>query len=294
MVKIPRCPFLLPSFSEWRHDLGGPPVNHVHAITLFLLVCSICATIVAADDDDAAIETRTITYEHGEMVLEGYFAAPADREADSTRPGILVVHEWWGHNDFARRKAERLARLGYAAFALDMYGRGITADRAPEASRLAEPFYQNDFQLMRSRARAGLDVLAEQPEVDADRLASIGFCFGGTVSLQLAYDGAPVRGVVSFHGSLPPPLESDSKPEARILILHGAEDPLVPDEQVRACTERLSELEADWQLIAYGGAVHSFTNPAADGHGIDGVAYDETAHRRSWRHMQIFFEELFD
>ena len=272
-------------------------MNPVHTLTFFLLVSSIGATTgatIAATDDAAAIKTRTITYEHGGMVLEGYFAAPADRKADSPRPGVLIVHEWWGHNDFARRKADQLARLGYAAFALDMYGRGITADRAPEASRLAEPFYQNDFRLMRSRARAGLNVLAEQPEVDSDRLASIGFCFGGTVSLQLAYDGAPVRGVVSFHGSLPPPLESDPKPEARILILHGAEDPLVPDGQVRTCTRRLTELDADWQLIAYGGAVHSFTNPGADQHGIDGVAYDETAHRRSWRHMQIFFEELFD
>ncbi len=268
----------------------------LHAFALLLLHLSFCPSVVASDagDNDLAIETRTITYEHDDLVLEGYFAAPADKGDGATRPGILIVHEWWGHNDFARHKAKEVARLGYAAFALDMYGRGIHADRAPEASRLAEPFYEDDFRLMRARARAGLEVLAEQPEVDAERLASIGFCFGGTASLQLAYDRAPVRGVVSFHGSLPPPLESDPKPEARILILHGAADPLVPEQQVRACTRRLTELGADWHLIAYGGAVHSFTNPDADGHGIDGVAYDENAHRRSWRHMRIFFQELFE
>jgi dienelactone hydrolase len=239
----------------------------------------------------AEIRTEQIEYRHGDAVLHGFVAW--DDAADGPRPGVLVVHEWWGLDDYTRDRTRQLAELGYVAFAIDMYGEGLTTEDPQEAGRLAGRFH-GDRRLGRDRAAAGLAMLAAHPLVDPQRIAAIGYCFGGTVALELARDGADIAGAVSFHGSLgtPMPATADTL-RARILVLHGADDPLVPIEDINRFRQEMTDAEADWQFISYGGAVHSFTNPRADDRGIPGVAYNETADRRSWQHMKLFFEELF-
>jgi dienelactone hydrolase len=259
----------------------------------FLITITFICVVAFTASARAEIVTRSIEYTHDGVTLEGYLAY--DDSIDGARPGVLVVHEWWGLNDFAKEQARWLAGMGYVAFALDMYGKGVLTDDPRRASELARPFYADDPSLVRSRARAGLDVLRRQPNVDPDRIGAIGFCFGGAVVLQLAYSGAPVQGVVSFHGSLPiPSHEDDANIRAKILVLHGAEDPLVPEEMVDRFKGAMDRSGADWQFIHYGRAVHSFTNRKADDLGMRGVAFDENANRRSRQHMQMFFDELFE
>ncbi|HEV3443700.1 MAG TPA: dienelactone hydrolase family protein [Gemmataceae bacterium] len=239
----------------------------------------------------ATVHTEVVEYKHGDTVLEGYLAY--DDSSTDKRPGVLVVHEWTGHNPYVRMRAEQLAALGYVAFALDMYGKGVHAKDPKEAASLAST-YKNDRKLMRARARAGLDVLQKQPLADTQRLAAIGYCFGGTTVLELARDGAELAGVVSFHGDLSTPTPEDAKNiKAKVLAQHGADDPFVPPPQVAAFEEEMRKGGVDWQLIAYGGAVHSFTNPGAGNDNSKGAAYNAKADRRSWDAMQRFFHEIF-
>ncbi len=255
------------------------------SIALLIIACLLTTTA------HAEITTRAVEYRHGDVVLEGYFAWDDSREGPM--PGVLLIHEWWGHNEFVRQKAREIAALGYVAFALDMYGKGIRTDDPTRASQLARPFSADNYRLMRSRAAAGLDQLVRHEKVNDADLAAIGFCFGGTTALQLAYSGAKgLKAVVSFHGSLTPPRESDDEHiDAAILVLHGADDPLIPKEQFDSFTEAMKRSKADWHLIAYGGAVHSFTNPDADARNMPGVAFHEKAARRSFAHMKMFLEE---
>jgi dienelactone hydrolase len=238
----------------------------------------------------AEIKTRTVTYTHNEVELRGHLAyaeAPGGR-----RPGVLVIHEWWGINDYARKRAEQLASMGYVALAVDMYGDGKATQHPSEAGQWAKQVQQNT-DLWRQRALTGLAALRKQPQVDPDRIVAIGYCFGGASVLQLAYSGAEVAGVVSFHGSLPAPAEDDLKRiKAKILICHGAQDGFIPDERIAALRDGLDEAGADWQMVWYGGAVHSFTNRGADKRNVKGLAYDEKADRRSWGHMKMFFDEI--
>jgi dienelactone hydrolase len=201
-----------------------------------------------------------------------------------------VVHEWWGLNEHARDSARRLAKLGYAAFALDMYGKGVLAKTPDKASALAKPFL-NDRPMMCARAGEGLQALRETGKADPDRIAAIGYCFGGTTVLEMARGGLDLQGVVSFHGGLstPKPAGSISTP---ILVLHGAADPHVKPEDIKAFKEEMRESGADWQMVYFGGAVHSFTNPAAGDDPSRGVAYDEDAARRSWEYMKVFLKEM--
>ncbi|GAB4518766.1 MAG: dienelactone hydrolase family protein [Phycisphaerales bacterium] len=237
----------------------------------------------------AEIVTKAITYEHNGVTLEGYIAY--DDATDARLPGVLVIHEWWGHNDYAQRRARMLAEQGYIAFALDMYGKGTLADTPQDASALATPFYQ-DRTLMRTRARAGLDVLADHPRCDDDRLAAIGYCFGGTVALELARSGAPLDAVVSFHGGLSTPNPDDANNiTGSVLVCNGAVDDFVSEDERRAFRREMEDAGVDYQFIEYGGAVHSFTNPEADALNMDSVAYDEHADRRSWRAMLALFDE---
>ena len=239
----------------------------------------------------AKIVTKAVEYRHGDVTLEGYLAY--NDELSGRRPGVLVVHEWWGLNDYVKKRAEMLAELGYVAFALDMYGKGVVTDDPAKAGQLAGALRGKP--LLVERARAGLDVLVKQPNVDPERVAVIGYCFGGTTALQLALSGAPLKAAVSFHGALKPvpTPEQLEKTRATLLICHGAVDPMVPDEEVDAFTDALEQSKVDWMLIAYSGAVHSFTNPEASTRKIDGVAYDEKADKRSWAHMKALFEEVF-
>lgn len=253
-------------------------------------LCSL-VVLVLASTASAQVRTRTIEYSHGDLQLVGYLAF--DAAIEGPRPGVLIVHEWWGLNTFAKDRARQLAEAGYVAFAVDMYGDGRTTSEVPEAQRLATPFYQ-DRNMMRARAAAGLTLLQRQEQVDADQIAVIGYCFGGTVALELARSGAPVRGAVSFHGGLGTPDTEDAKKiRGKVLVLHGAVDPLVPPEEVAAFSKEMEDANVDYQLIAYGGAVHSFTNPRAGRAGIPGVEYHREADERSWRHMMMFFDEIF-
>lgn len=239
----------------------------------------------------AAVKTETIEYRHGDKVLQGYLAYD-DSRADR-RPGILIVHEWVGHNPYVRKRAEQLAELGYVAFALDMYGKGVLAKSREEASERAAVF-KKDRDLMRARASAGLAVLRRQSRVDPRRLAAMGYCFGGTCALELARGGADLAGAVSFHGDLHTPRPQDARHiKGKVLALHGADDPFVKPEEVTAFEDEMRQGGVDWQLVKYGGAVHGFTNPSAGANVKSGAAYNARADARSWQAMKDFFAELF-
>jgi len=251
--------------------------------TLAILFCGTAAF--------AGLKTEVIDYKHGDARLEGYLAY--DDSFAGRRPGILVCHEWWGHNDYARRRAEQLAALGYVAFALDMYGEGVLAKDAKEAADKAAVF-KKDRSLMRARAMAGLDVLRRHPKVDPDNLAAIGYCFGGTTALELARAGADLKGVASFHGVLDTPDPADAKRiRGKILVLTGADDPVVPKEQVAAFEDEMKKAKIDCKVVVYPGAVHGFTNPAAGDDPKKGVAYNKEADEKSWEEMKAFFERIF-
>lgn len=239
----------------------------------------------------AQLRMENIVYRHGDVVLEGYLACGAGEER---RPGVLVIHEWRGLGEYAKRRARMLAELGYVAFAADIYGQGIYAEDNDKAAQLAT-IYKSDRNLLRARARAGLQVLREHRLVDPKQIAAIGYCFGGTTVLELARDGAEMAGVVSFHGGLATPQPKDSQNiRTKILVLHGADDPFVSAEEVAAFQKEMRDACVDWQMVVYGSAVHSFTNPDAGEDKSRGAAYDSCADRRSWQQMCLFFQEIFD
>jgi len=239
----------------------------------------------------AELRTEQIEYRHGDVLLNGYLAY--DDSFSGKRPGVLVVHEWWGLNDYAKMRAEQLARLGYVAFAVDMYGSGRTTADPKTAGEWAAPF-RKDRTLARARARAGLDVLMNRPQVDPGRIAAIGYCFGGTMVLELARGGAALRGVVSFHGGLGTPNPADARNiKAKVLVLHGADDTFESPAEIAAFQEEMRKAGVDWQMVYYGGAVHAFTNPNAGKAGLKGVAYNEKADHRSWQAMRDLFDEIF-
>jgi dienelactone hydrolase len=255
------------------------------------IIGGILMAVLMAGVAQAEIRTQNIQYRHGATVLEGYLAY--DDSLTGRRPGVLVVHEWWGLNDYAKGRAEQLARLGYVAFALDMYGKGVSTSDPNEAGKLAGPF-RNDRALMRARAEAGLAVLKGRPEVDPTRIAAIGYCFGGTVVLEMARGGADLRGVVSFHGGLSTPNPADARHiKGKVLVLHGSDDPFESPAGIAAFQDEMRKGGADWQMNFYGGAMHSFTNPKAGTYGIKGVSYNAEADRRSWLAMRNFLDEIF-
>lgn len=253
---------------------------------LLLTLAAILLAILAAPAR-AEVRTQTIDYTHDGVALQGYLAW--DDSAETPRAGVLIVHEWWGHNDYAQKRARDLAALGYTAFALDMYGKGKLGETPQQAQQLATPFYQ-DRSMMRSRAQAGLDVLANHKQTDESRLAAIGYCFGGSVVLELARSGADLDAVVSFHGGLSTPNASDAENiTGEVLVCNGAVDPMVSHDERQAFMTEMEDAGVPYTFIEYGGAVHSFTNPEADERNMDGVAYNERADRRSWQQMQVLF-----
>ena len=256
------------------------------ALTALLLTLGLAAAA------RAEVVTEAVPYEHDGQQLEGFLAYD-DAVADGDkRPGVLIIHAWWGLGENAKERARMLAELGYVAFALDMYGQGKLTDDPKQASQWAGTFY-SDRDLFRAVATAGLDVLKGQPRVDADRLAAIGYCFGGAGVMELAYGGADVKGVVSFHGGLLPVREEDADAaDAKVLICHGQADSFYPLDKLIPAIDTLQEAEVDVTTIIYSGAVHAFTDDTT-GVELDGVAYDADADRRSWAHMKLFFDELF-
>ncbi len=259
--------------------------------TWFMLAGAMALVFLSLTEVSAKIVTRTVEYGQDGTVMRGFLAY--DDAFTGKRPGVLVVHEWWGLNDFARDRALKLAGLGYVALAADMYGGGATTRDRDEAGKLAGALLGNP-DLLRARARAALQVLAADPRVDPKRLAAIGFCFGGTTVLELAYSGADLAGVASFHGGLPKARPDDLKRiKAAVLVLHGADDPHVSPADIAAFEQAMRQAGADWQMVFFGGAVHGFTNPAAGNNQAAGVAYEARAARRSWRCLQEFFREIW-
>ena len=239
----------------------------------------------------AGLHKEVLEYKHGDVTLEGYLVY--DDSITGSRPGILVVHDRMGVGPYVKTRADQLTGLGYVAFAIDMYGKGIRPKNSEEASAQAS-IYRQDRQLMRSRAKVGLDVLMNHRLVDARQIAVIGYCFGGGTTLELARSGVDIAGVVSFHGNLDTPHPEDAKNiKAKVLVLHGANDPFVPQKDVTAFQDEMRQTRVDWQMVIYGGAVHSFTNPASGDDPSTGSAYDEKADRRSWEAMRRFFGEIF-
>lgn len=246
---------------------------------------------IASGQTPSSIQGQIIEYTQGGTVLEGYLAF--DPAKQGSRPGVLVVHEWKGINDYVKRRADQLAEMGYIAFAADIYGKGVRPQTTEEAREQATK-YRSNRQLLRDRAVAGLNLLRQHPLSDDNRLAAIGYCFGGGTVLELARSGADVDGVVSFHGNLDTPQPEDAEQiQAKVLVLHGADDPLVPQEQVTAFKKEMQDAKVDWQMVSYGGAVHSFTNPDAGNDPSQGSAYNAQADRRSWEDMKQFFGEIF-
>jgi dienelactone hydrolase len=235
------------------------------------------------------IKTELHEYRHGNTQCEGFWAYD---DKPGKRPGILVAHEWNGLQDYVKKRCEILAQMGYVAFAADIFGKGIRAKSFPECEQISAPYYK-DRQLTRGRANAALEILQSHPSVDRAKMAAIGYCFGGIVVLELARSGAPVAGVVSFHGQLSTPSPADAKNiKGKVLVLHGAIDPVVPPAEVAAFEKEMEDAKVDWQLHSYGGAVHTFTNWNLPTTGMP-AAYNEKADKRSWLAMQNFFAEIF-
>src|SRR3990170_8567956 len=259
--------------------------------SLFLIIMALFAGSFSALNVHAEVISELVEYKQGDTVLEGYLAY--DNAISGKRPGILVVHEWKGVGPYVKRRAEQLAKLGYIAFAADIYGKGVRPQTNDDAAKVAS-LYKNDRKLMRARAAAGLEVLKNHKLTDTRRMAAIGYCFGGTTVLELARSGADIAGVVSFHGGLDTPAPEDAKQiKAKVLALHGGDDPYVTAEHVAAFEDEMKKGGVDWQVNVYGGAVHSFTVPDAGNDPSKGAAYNERADKRSWEAMTNFFAEIF-
>lgn len=246
---------------------------------------------VAVGSSFAAIKTETVEYKEGETTLEGFLAY--DDSVLNKRPGVLIVHQWKGVTDYEKMRARQLAEMGYVAFVADIYGKGIRP-ATPQLAGAEAGKYKNDRALLRKRVQAGLAELKKSRMVDTSRTGAIGYCFGGTTVLELARSGAEVSGVVSFHGGLGTPTPEDAKNiKGKVLALHGADDPHVPPDEVLAFAEEMREADVDWQLVAYGNAVHSFTDKNAGTDNSKEAAYNEKADKRSWEAMKDFFVETF-
>ncbi|MEZ0225381.1 MAG: dienelactone hydrolase family protein [Alphaproteobacteria bacterium] len=249
--------------------------------------------IFAATPAQAKLVTKDITYKDGDTELTGHFAY--DDAAKAPMPGVVVVHEWWGNNDYSKHRAEQLAGLGYAALAIDMYGSGKMAANPDEAGKMSKPFY-DDRSLMLRRAQAGLKTLTEQPEVDKTRLGVIGYCFGGAVALEMARRGEDVKGVVSFHGNLSSPEAAEAgRVKAQVLVLNGGDDKFVSQQERDNFAKEMTAAGVTYRTVDYPGATHAFTNPAATETGKKfklPIEYNESADKQSWDEMKKFFERL--
>ena len=237
-----------------------------------------------------AIVTNTVVYLDGDVVLEAFFAF--DDEVTGRRPAVLINHTWCGRDEFVAEKAKKLAAMGYVGFAVDMYGKGVLGSSADENMKLMQPFMA-DRAMLQQRMKAALAAVRLMPWVDDGKIAAIGFCFGGLCVLDLARTGADIKGVVSFHGLLFPAENIQGCAiKAKVLALHGWDDPMVPVDQVHAFEEEMTEVGADWQLHSYGNTMHGFTNPLANDP-VFGAVYQPVSDARSWLSMQNFLTEIF-
>ncbi len=237
------------------------------------------------------MRSDTLEYRHDGTRFLGHLVHDPARTAKL--PGVLIVHEAWGLGEHAKERAFRLAELGYIALAVDMFGEAKQPSSSEEGLQWTKAL-RADVPRLRARIRAAYEALLGFSQVDADRVASIGFCFGGSASIELARSGAPIAGVVSFHGNLATthPAEPGAV-KARILSCTGSDDPFIPTSQVQGFVEEMSRAGADYQLVVYGGVKHSFTNPRAAERGVPGLEYSQRADERSWTAMHCFFHEIF-
>ncbi len=238
------------------------------------------------------MHTETIEYKDGDTVLEGYLTY--DESVSGPRPVVLVAHDWTGRRDFATSKADEMAKLGYVGFALDMYGKGVfgkDGDAEYNAS-LMNPL-AGDRSALRARMHAAVDAVRGLEVVDSSRIGAMGYCFGGMCVIELARSGSDALGVISIHGIFSPGDIDNESITSKILCLHGQDDPMVPPEQVLDFENEMSAAGADWQVHAYGGTVHAFTNPAANDPAF-GTVYNPVADRRASRSIENFFNEIFD
>jgi dienelactone hydrolase len=239
----------------------------------------------------SAIKTEVIEYKDGDAALEGFLAY--DDSKNEPRPGVLVIHDWTGLQEYAKERATMLAELGYVAFAADVYGKGIRPTDPKECAVMSGK-YKSDLPLLRRRVSLGFEQLKKRPEVQPSKIAAIGYCFGGTSVLELARSGAEIKGVVSFHGALATTLPAKAGDlKAKILVCHGDADPFVKPAEVAAFKEEMNNAKADLKFIAYPNAVHSFTKKAAGNDPSNGQAYNENADKESWAEMKKFFKEIF-
>jgi dienelactone hydrolase len=239
----------------------------------------------------SAVKTEVVEYKDGDQVCEGYLAW--DDSFHGKRPGMVVVHDWMGLGENSKMRARQVAALGYVALAADIYGKGIRAKDAQEAGQLAGKF-KGDLPLLRSRVRAAFDTLARNSRVDGGKIFAMGYCFGGTTVLELARSGAPLAGVITFHGGLATKNPADAKNiKCRVLVLHGAADPYVPPAEVAAFQKEMDDAKVDWQMNLYAGAVHAFTIADAGSDPSKGAAYNAKADGRSWEALKVFLQEKY-
>ena len=242
----------------------------------------------------AAVQGKEVTYNDGAQQLKGYIAY--DDAVSGKRPGVLVVHEWWGHNEYARKRARMLAELGYVALAVDMYGDGKQADHPDQAGQFAAEV-QKHMDVGRSRFAAAMKVLKAHPLTEPEKIAAIGYCFGGGIVLQMARFGLDLKGVVSFHGSLGTAAPAEKgKIKAAVLVCHGGDDSFTTPEQITAFMQEMMQAGVLLRFNSYPGARHAFTNPEADSLGTRfslPLAYNADADRESWQDMQCFLKQIF-
>ncbi len=271
-----------------RHTMTAASFSKPAALSLA------AALTLASGQVAAEMQTETVEYEVNGETFTGYLAY--DDEADGKRPGVLVVHEWWGHNEFVREQAEKLAEAGYTAFALDMYGSGKLAEHPEDAQQFMKEATK-DIDQVKARFMAAKELLEQHDSVDGSKIAAQGYCFGGAVVLNMARMGVDLDAVVSYHGALGSPIKAETgKVQPRIHVYTGGADKMVPSDQVAGLVKEMQDAEADLTLVNFPGVLHSFTNPGADRIAEEfdmPVAYDEEAASRSWEGTMRLYDEVF-
>lgn len=262
--------------------------------TMKSIVAMLCLGCFAVTSAQAAIQGKEVAYQADGVTLKGYVAY--DDAFTGKRPAILVVHEWWGHNDYARKRADMLAALGYTALAVDMYGDGKQAHHPDDAGKFATEVSKN-MPMAKARFEAGMNLLRKEATVDPDEMAAIGYCFGGGVVLNMARMGEDLKGVASFHGTLGTSIQvQPGKIKARIVSFSGEADPMIDAASVAAFKREMDAAKADYRVVTYPGAQHAFTNPAADELGKEfklPLSYNEAADEDSWQQATAFLKEIF-
>ncbi|MGE3974742.1 MAG: dienelactone hydrolase family protein [Bdellovibrionales bacterium] len=252
--------------------------------SLFLLFAFIFNTA------HAKMTEKTVEYKQGDTTLEGFLVLPPGK---AKKPAVIIVHEWDGLGDYVKERARQVAQLGYVAFGADIYGKGVRGKTMEESKALSTKF-KSDRNLMRARINAAFDEISKNPLVDKNKIAVMGYCFGGTTALELARSGADLKGTVSFHGGLSTPNKKDAANiKGKVLVLHGADDPAVPAQEVSEFQDEMRSAKVDWQLVSYGNTVHAFTNKAVGNDPKSPARYNADSDRRSWVAMVQFFKEIF-